>query len=166
MLLRLRWPNQRYQSQIKVFVSFCVTTEKAYVQDALIIIMFLLNLNILRPFWFITRFLSLILMLFLLKSFLASKILISQFGKYCTLLRFSVYVFLLVSIAQISILLPKLNSLAFLLAVLITSKDASVYMLALKLLINLVIYVLALILNSVLSCLISNQFFLFKCAQR
>jgi hypothetical protein len=105
-------------------------------------------------------------MLFLLKSFLDSKILISQFGKYCTLLRFSVYVFLLVSIAQISILLPKLNSLAFLLAVLITSKDASVYMLALKLLINLVIYVLALILNSVLSCLISNQFFLFKCAQR
>jgi hypothetical protein len=37
---------------------------------------------------------------------------------------------------------------------------------ALKSLINLVICVLAPVLNSVLSCLINNRFFLFKCTQR
>jgi hypothetical protein len=95
-------------------------------------------------------------MLSLPKSFLAPKMLISQFGKYCTLLRFSVYVSSLVFIAQISVLLPKLNSLAFLLAVSIAGKDTSVYVLALKLLIDLAIYVLTPILNSVLSYLISD----------
>jgi hypothetical protein len=100
------------------------------------------------------------------KSFLALKILIPQFSKYYTLLRFSVYVFLLVFIAQISVLLSKLSGLASLLTMLIASKNTSIYMLTLKSLIDLVIYVLAFILNSVLSCLISNQFFLFKYTQK
>jgi hypothetical protein len=100
------------------------------------------------------------------KSFLALKILIPQFSKYYTLLRFSVYVFLLVFIAQISVLLLKLSGLASLLTMLIASKNTSIYMLTLKSLIDLVIYVLAFILNSVLSCLISNQFFLFKYTQK
>jgi hypothetical protein len=39
-------------------------------------------------------------------------------------------------------------------------------MLALKSLIDLVICVSAPVLNSVLSCLINNQFFLFRCAQK
>jgi hypothetical protein len=128
--------------------------------------MFLLNLNILRPFWFTTRFLSLILMLSLPKSFLALKMLILQFSKYYTLLRFSVYVSLLVSVAQISILLPKPNSLASSLAVLITSKNTNIYILTLKSSIDSVIYVSVLILNSVLSCLINDRFFLFKCTQK
>jgi hypothetical protein len=98
----------------------------------------------------------LILILSLFKSFLASKILILQFNKYYTLLRFSICVFLLVFVTQISVLLPKPNSLASLLAMSIASKDAGVYMLILKSLINLAICVLASILNSVLSCLISN----------
>jgi hypothetical protein len=118
--------------------------------------MFLLNLNMLRPFWFIIRFSSLILMSLLLKSFLALKILIPQFSKYYTLLRFSVYVSLLVFITQISVLLLKPNSLAFLLVMLIVNKNADIYILALKSLINLVICVLTLILNSILSCLISD----------
>jgi hypothetical protein len=124
--------------------------------------MFLSNLNILRPSWFIIRFSSLILILPLPKSFLASKMLISQFSKYYTLLRFSIYVSLLISIAQISVLLLKPNSLASSLAVSITSKNASVYMPAVKSLIDLAIYVLAPVLNSVLSCLINSRFFLFK----
>jgi hypothetical protein len=110
----------------------------------------------LRPFWLITRFLSSILILLLLKSFLALKILIPQFGKYYTLLRFNVCVSLLVFITQISVLLPKPNDLASSLAVLIADKDAGVYMLALKSLIDLAICVLASVLNSVLSCLISD----------
>jgi hypothetical protein len=105
-------------------------------------------------------------MLPLPKSFLAPKILILQFSKYYTLLRFSVCVSLSVSVTQISVLLLKPNSLASSLAVLITGKDTNIYVPALKLLINLAICVLALVLNSVLSCLISNQFFLFKCAQK
>jgi hypothetical protein len=100
------------------------------------------------------------------KSFLAPKILISQFNKYCTLLRFSVCVSLLVSVAQISVLLSKPNSLASSLAVLIAGKDAGVYMPAVKSLIDLAICVLASVLNSVLSCLIDDRFFLFRCAQR
>jgi hypothetical protein len=100
------------------------------------------------------------------KSFLAPKILIPQFSKYCTLLRFSICVSLLVFIAQISVLLPKPSGLASLLAVSIADKDTSVYILALKSLIDLAICVSAPVLNSVLSCLISNQFFLFKCAQK
>jgi hypothetical protein len=90
------------------------------------------------------------------KSFLALKMLIPQFGKYYTLLRFSVYVSLSVSIAQISVLLPKPSGLAFPLAMLMAGKDAGVYMLTLKSLIDLAICVLASILNSVLSCLINN----------
>jgi hypothetical protein len=54
----------------------------------------------------------LILMLSLPKSFLALKILIPQFSKYCTLLRFNVCVSSSASVAQISVLLPKPNSLA------------------------------------------------------
>jgi hypothetical protein len=128
--------------------------------------MFSLNLNMPRPSWFITRFLSSILMSPLPKSFLASKMLIPQFSKYCILLRFSVCVSLSVFIAQINVLLPKPNGLASSLAVSIADKDASVYMPALKSLIDLAICVSALILNSVLSCLISDRFFLFRCAQR
>jgi hypothetical protein len=90
------------------------------------------------------------------KSFLALKILIPQFSKYCTLLRFSVYVSLLVSVAQISVLLPKPSGLASSLAVLIAGKDAGVYVPVLKSLINLAICVSALVLNSVLSCLIGD----------
>jgi hypothetical protein len=105
----------------------------------------------------------LILILFLPKSFLALKILIPQFNKYYILLRFNVYVSSLVSIAQISVLLSKPNSLAFSLTMSITNKDTSIYMSAVKSLIDLIICVLASILNSVLSCLINNQFFLFKC---
>jgi hypothetical protein len=121
--------------------------------------MFLSNLNILKPFWFIIRFLSLILMLPLLKSFLALKILILQFNKYYILLRFTVYVSPLVFIAQISVLLLKPNNLAFLLAMLITGKDAGVYVPVVKSLINLAICVSALILNNMLSCLIGDQSF-------
>jgi hypothetical protein len=100
------------------------------------------------------------------KSFLALKILIPQFSKYCTLLRFSVYVSSSVSVTQISVLLLKPSGLAFLLAMLIADKDADVYMLTLKSLINLAICVLASVLNSVLSCLISDRFFLFKYTQK
>jgi hypothetical protein len=128
--------------------------------------MFLSNLNILRPSWLIIRFLSLILMSPLPKSFLAPKILIPQFDKYCTLLRFSVYVSLSVFVAQISVLLPKPSGLASSLAILIAGKDAGVYMSVLKSSIDLAICVSAPILNSVLSCLISNRFFLFKCTQK
>jgi hypothetical protein len=109
-----------------------------------------------RPSQLTTRFSSLILMSPLPKSFLAPKILIPQFGKYCTLLRFSVYVSLSVSVAQISVLLPKPSGLASPLAMSIAGKDAGVYMPALKSLINLVICVSAPVLNSVLSCLISD----------
>ena len=55
-----------------------------------------------------------------------------QLGKYCTLLRFSVYISPFVSIAQIIILLPKPGSLAYLLAVLINNKVTGVYMPVLK----------------------------------
>jgi hypothetical protein len=110
--------------------------------------MFLSNLNMLRPSWFITRFLSLILMSPLPKSFLAPKMLIPQFGKYYTLLRFSVCVFLLVFVAQISVLLPKPNSLASPLAVSIASKNAGVYVPAVKSSIDLIICVSASVLNS------------------
>jgi hypothetical protein len=165
-LSRPRWPNRRCQSRIKVSVGFCVTTRKEYVQDALIIIMFLLNLNMPRPSQFITRFSSLILMLPLFKSFLAPKILIPQFGKYYTLLRFSICVSLFVSVAQISVLLLKPNGLASPLAMLIASKDAGVYVPAVKSSIDLAICVLASVLNSVLSCLIGDRFFLFGCTQR
>ena len=59
---------------------------------ALIIIIFLLNWNILRPFLVIIRFPSLIWILFLLKSFFTLKVFTLQLGKYCILLRFSVYI--------------------------------------------------------------------------
>jgi hypothetical protein len=62
--------------------------------------------------------------------------------------------------------LPKPNSLASLLTMSIADKNTSVYMPAVKSSIDLVIYVLAPVLNSVLSCLINNQFFLFKYTQR
>jgi hypothetical protein len=136
------------------------------VQDTSIIIMFSSNLNMPRPSRFTTRFLSSILMSPLPKSFLAPKILIPQFGKYCTLLRFSVCVSLSVSVAQISVLLPKPSGLASLLAMLIAGKDAGVYMPALKSSIDLAICVLAPVSNSVPSCLISDRFFLFRCAQK
>ena len=73
------------------------------------------------------------------KSFLALKILMLQLGRYCTLLRFSVYVSPFVSIVQVIILLLKLSGLAYLLAILINSRVASVYILVLKSLIDLVI---------------------------
>jgi hypothetical protein len=132
----------------------------------LIIIMFLSNLNIPRPSRLTIRFLSLILILPLPKSFLTPKRLIPQFSKYYTLLRFSIYISPSVSITQISVLLPKPSGLASLLAVSIAGKNAGVYMPALRLSIDLTIYVSAPVSNSVLSYLISNRFFLFRCAQK
>ena len=73
------------------------------------------------------------------KSFLALKILILQLGKYYTLLRFSVYIFSFISIVQIIILLLKLSGLACPPAVLINGRVAGVYILVLKLLIDLAI---------------------------
>jgi hypothetical protein len=130
------------------------------------IIMFSSNLNMPRPSRLTTRFLSLILMSPLPKSFLAPKILIPQFSKYCTLLRFSVCVSLSVFVAQISVLLPKPNSLASSLAMSIAGKNAGVYVPALKSLIDLAICVSAPVLNSVPSCSIGDRFFLFRCAQK
>jgi hypothetical protein len=126
------------------------------VRDALIIIMFSSNLNMLRPSRLTTRFSSSILMSPLPKSFLAPKILIPQFSKYCTLLRFSVCVSPSVSVAQISVLLPKPSGLASPLAVLMAGRDAGVYVPALKSSIDLAICVSAPVLNSVPSCLIGD----------
>jgi len=52
--------------------------------------------------------------------------------------------------------LLKLSGVASLLAVLIDGRDAGIYVLVLKLLIDLAIWVLVLILNSVPSCLIGD----------
>ena len=60
----------------------------------------------------------------------------------------------------------KLSGVAFLLAVLIDGRDASIYIPVLKSLIDLVIWVSALVLNSIPSCLISDWFFLFRYMQR
>ena len=79
-----------------------------------------------------------------------------QFGRYCTLLKFSVYVSPLVSIAQIIVLLLKLSGVASPLTILIDGRDAGIYRLVLKSLINLAIWVLVLILNSVFSYLICD----------
>ena len=62
-----------------------------------------------------------------------------QFSKYCTLLKFSVYVSPLVFIVQIIIFLLKLSGVASLLTVSINGKDAGTYILVLKSLINLAI---------------------------
>jgi len=78
-------------------------------------------------------------MLLLFKSFLALKILIPQFSRYYTLLKFNVYISLSIFIAQIIIFLLKLSGVVFLLAVLINNKDIGIYIPVLKLLINLVI---------------------------
>ena len=66
----------------------------------------------------------------------------------------------LLSVVHIIILLPNPSSLASLLAVLIDSRDASIYVLVLSSLIDCIICILAPILNNVLY-LISNLF-LFK----
>jgi hypothetical protein len=57
------------------------------VRDALIILMFSSNQNRPSPSRFTTRFLSSILISPLLRSFLAPNILMPQFGRYWTLLR-------------------------------------------------------------------------------
>ena len=79
-----------------------------------------------------------------------------QFGKYYTLLRFSVYISLLVSIVQIIILLLNLSGVASPFTISINGRDANIYILVLKLLIDLAIWVLALVLNNIPSYLISN----------
>ena len=71
------------------------------------------------------------------------------------MLRFSICVSP-ISIAQIIILLLKLSGVAFPLAILINGRDASIYIPVLKSLINLAIWVLALVLNSIPFYLISN----------
>ena len=73
------------------------------------------------------------------KSFLALKILIPQLGKYYTLLKFSIYISFFISIVQIIILLLKLSSLVYPPAILINSRVAGIYILVLKLLIDLAI---------------------------
>ena len=115
----------------------------------------------LRPSLLTIRFLSLIQISPLPKSFLAPKILMPQFGKYCTLLRFNVCVSP-ISVVQIIVLLLKPSGIASPLAVSINSRDTSIYILVLKSLIDLAIWVLALVSNSVPSYSISNQFFLFR----
>ena len=77
-------------------------------------------------------------MLPLPRSFLVLKILMLQFGRYCTLLKFSIYVSP-ISIAQIIVLLPKPSGLAYPLTILINGKVAGVYIPVLKLLMDLVI---------------------------
>ena len=76
----------------------------------------------------------------------------SQFGKYCILLKFSVCVFPFVSVTQIIVFLPKPNGLIYPPAVLINGRVAGVYIPELKLLMDLVIWVLAPVLNSVPLC--------------
>jgi hypothetical protein len=85
-----------------------------------------------------TRFLSLIQILPLPKSFLTLKVLIPQFGRYYTLLKFSIYISP-ISIAQIIILLLKLSGIASPLTVLINGKVASIYIPVLKSSVNLAI---------------------------
>jgi len=121
----------------------------------------------LKPFLLITKFLFSIWMSPLFKSFLVSKILMLQSSKYCTLLRFNIYVFSFVSVAQIIIFLPKPNGLICPFAVLITGRVTGVYDVpVLKSLMDLAIWVLAPILNSVPFYSINDWFFLFRCMQR
>ena len=61
-----------------------------------------------------------------------------QFGRYCTLLRFSICVSP-ISIAQIIILLPKPSGVTSPLAILINGRDASIYIPVLKSSIDLAI---------------------------
>jgi hypothetical protein len=66
-------------------------------------------------------------------------ILIPQFNKYYTLLKFGVYISPSISIVYIIILLLKLSGLASLFTILIISRVAGTYIPVLKLLIDLVI---------------------------
>jgi hypothetical protein len=125
------------------------------------IIMFLLNWNIPRPSLLTIRFPFLIWISLLLKSFLALKVLMPQFGRYCTLLRFSVCVSP-VSVAQIIVLLPKPSGVASPLTVLIDGRVAGVYIPVLKSSVDLAIWVSDPVSNNVPFCLISSQFFLFR----
>ena len=68
-----------------------------FLTGTLIIVIFLSNQNILRPFLLTARFPFLIWILPLPKSFLALKVFTLQLGRYYTLLKFSVYIFLFVS---------------------------------------------------------------------
>ena len=72
------------------------------------------------------------------------------------MLKFSVYVSPLVSIVQIIILLPNLSGVASPLTVSINGRDTGIYVPVLKSSIDLVIWVSALVLNSVSSCLIGD----------
>ena len=110
-----------------------------YIHSTLIIIMFLLNQNILRPSLLTTRFLSLIRISPLSKSFLALKILILQLSRYYILVRFSVYISSSISIAQIIIRFLQPSSFTSLLAILIKGRFASIYKPELRSLINLII---------------------------
>jgi hypothetical protein len=68
------------------------------------------------------------------------------------------------SIDQCSLAKP--SGLASLLAVSISGRIAGVYVLALKSSIDLAMCVSAIVVNSVLFCVIGDRFFLFRCVQR
>ena len=57
----------------------------------------------------------------------------------------------------------KLSGVTSSLTISINGKDTGIYILVLKLLIDLAIWVSALVLNNISSYLISNRFFLFSC---
>ena len=133
-----------------------------FLTGALIIIIFLSNRNIPRPSLLTTRFPSPIRISPLPKSFLAPKVFTLQLGRYCTLLRFSVCVSPLVSVAQIIVLLPKPSGLACPPAVSSDGRDAGIYVPVLKSLMDLAIWVSAPVSNSVPPCSIGDRFFLFR----
>ena len=132
-----------------------------FLMGASMIIIFLSNRNIPRPSLLTTRFLSLIRILPLPKSFFALKVFTLQLGRYCTLLKFSICVSP-ISIVQIIVLLPKPSGLACPPAVSSDGRDAGTYVPVLKSSMDLAIWVSAPVSNSVPSCLIGDRFFLFR----
>ena len=128
------------------------------------------NLKFLTPFFvFLTIIINIILstncsyviLPCVINSFLALKVFTLQLKRYYTLLKFSVCVSP-ISIIQIIILLLKLNSLACPPTISSDGRDTGIYIPVLKLSMDLVIWVLALVLNSIPFCLIGDQFFLFR----
>ena len=79
-----------------------------------------------------------------------------QSGKYCTLLRFSVYISPFVSVIQMIILLPKPGGLAYPPTVSINGRVASIYMPVLKSSMDLAMWVSAPVSNSIPPCSISD----------
>ena len=127
-----------------------------FLTGASIIIIFLSNRNMLKPSLLTTRFPSLIWISPLPKSFLTPKVFTLQLGRYCTLLRFSVYISPFVSVTQIIVLLPKPSGLACPPAVSSDGRDASTYVPVLKSSIDLAMWVSAPVSNSIPPCLVGN----------